>query len=57
MQDVLAKAEVVAAVFSDVLGASPRGVADRKGVFVVEEEGLDRAAFSAEIIALSRLWV
>jgi hypothetical protein len=57
VRDILAEAEVVAAVFSDVLGASPRGVADRKGVFVVEEEGLGRAAFSAEVIALSRLWV
>jgi hypothetical protein len=55
MQDILAKAEVIAAVFSDVLGASPRGVADRRGVFVIEEEeGLGRAAFSAEVIALSR---
>jgi hypothetical protein len=26
-------------------------------MFVVEEEGLGRAAFSAEVIALSRLWV
>jgi hypothetical protein len=43
------------AVFSDALGASPRGVADHKGVFVVEEEGLGRAAFSVEVIALSRL--
>jgi hypothetical protein len=44
------------AVFSDALGASPRGIADRKGVLVVEkEEGLGRAAFSAEVIALSRL--
>jgi hypothetical protein len=30
VRDVLAKTEVVAAVFSDVLGASPRGVADRE---------------------------
>jgi hypothetical protein len=45
------------AVFSDALGASPRGVADYKGVLVVgeEEEGLGRAAFLAEVIALSRL--
>jgi hypothetical protein len=39
------------AVFSDVLRA------DRKGMFVVEEEeeGLGRAAFSVEVIALSCL--
>jgi hypothetical protein len=30
VRNILAEAEVVAAVFSDVLGASPRGVADRE---------------------------
>jgi hypothetical protein len=30
VRDVLAEAEVIAAVFSDVLGASLRGVADRE---------------------------
>jgi hypothetical protein len=57
MRDILAKAEMIMAVFSDVLGASPRGVIDYRGIFVVEEKGLGRAAFSAEVIALSRLWV
>ena len=52
-------------MFLDVLGALPRGVADYeqvfadyRGVFVVEEEeGLGRAAFLTEVIALSRLQV
>ena len=51
-------------MFSDVLEASLRGVADLelvftdcKGVLMEEEEGLGRAAFSAEVIALSRLCV
>jgi hypothetical protein len=44
------------AVFSDALGASAQGIADRKGIFVIEEEkGLGQATFSAEVIALSRL--
>jgi hypothetical protein len=45
------------AVFSDALGALARGIADYKGMFVIEEEeeGLGRAAFSVEVIALSRL--
>jgi hypothetical protein len=43
-------------VFSDALGASPRGIADYKGILVIEE-GLGQAAFSAEVIALSHLWV
>ena len=51
-------------MFSDVLGASLRGVADLelvftdcKGVLIEDEEGLGRAAFSAEVIALSRLYI
>jgi hypothetical protein len=44
---------LVKAIFSDALGA------DYKDIFVVEEkeEDLGQATFSAEVIALSRLWV
>jgi hypothetical protein len=64
MRDILAEAEVVVAVFSNARGISPRGIIDRelafadyKGVFAGDDKGLGRAAFSAEVIALSRLCI
>jgi hypothetical protein len=56
MRNILAKAEIITAAFSDARGISPWGITDYKGVFT-RGKGLGRAAFSSKVIALSRLYI